>query len=122
MVQELNKRPGVTEDRDTTPLPTLQLPPLTSAQQCEVSEHVASAQTTKQLHMDQSEQDEDQMDEGEIVPSQHRSHESRPQSSGQRRTQARQEALLKTPAVNHPMKKRQNVRTLAKQPGVVPEV
>ena len=117
MVQEINKKPGVTGDNDTTPLPSLQLPALPSPQQGEGSEYVASAQTTRRLQLDQSAHGEDQMDEGEIVPSQHHSHESRAQSSGQKRNRARQEAMLKTPAVTQLIRKRQNIRTEAKQSG-----
>jgi hypothetical protein len=40
MVQEISKRPGVTEDNDTIPLPSLQLPALPSPQQGEGSEYL----------------------------------------------------------------------------------
>jgi hypothetical protein len=64
MVQELLKKPGVTEDRKTTPLPTLQLPPLVSARQGEGSENVESAQTTRHMQMQHSAQCDEQFDEG----------------------------------------------------------
>jgi hypothetical protein len=115
MVQEISKRPGVTEDNDTIPLPSLQLPALPSPQHGEGSEYVASAHTTRHPHLDQSAHGEEQMNQGEIVPSQHHSHESKAQSSGHRRNQVRQEAMLRTPAVTQPIRKRQNVRTEAKR-------